>query len=78
MVTKAACSQEGASCPSLPWITVSYFALPELGIRVQTAKPFIRQLVAVDPIWKFSPFQALIALYPVLIRALPNDMQRQV
>lgn len=78
MVTKAACSQEVGSCPSLPWIVVSYFALPELRIRVPMAKPFIWQLVAVDPIGKFSPFQALVALYPVLIRALPKDMQRQV
>lgn len=78
MVTKAACSQEVASWSFLPWIIVWYFILPELGIRVQATKPFFRQLVAVNAIWKFSPFQALVALYPVLIRALPKDMQRQV
>lgn len=50
-----------------------YFALPELGIRVHEAEPFIWQLVAVDPIWKFSPFQAFVTLYPVLIRSFPED-----
>lgn len=67
-----------ASRPSLPWIIVLHLALPELVIRVKTAKPFIWQLFRVDPIWKFSPFQARVALYPVLIRGLPKDMQREV
>lgn len=78
VVTEVVCSQEAASHPFLPWIILLYFALPELGIRVLMAKPFLWQLVAVDPIWNFSPFRALGALYPVLIRGLSEDMQRRV
>lgn len=51
--------------------------LPELRIRIQLAEPFIWQLVGVDPIREFPPAQAVITLHPVLIWALPVDMDRE-
>lgn len=42
--------------------------LPELRIRVQTAVPLVWQLVAVNSVREFAPFQTGVTLYPVLIR----------
>lgn len=50
---------------------------PELRTGVHTAVPFLWQLAAVDPIREFAPFRTVIALCPVLIRSLPEDMWRQ-
>lgn len=39
-------------------------------------EPFLWELVAVDPIWEFAPFQTTITLDPILIWPLPKATQR--